>query len=354
MNTIGVGVIGCGEIAQLMHLPILHELPDVRIAAVCDISPGTMTKVAEHYGVPGRYTDFRALLQDSAVEAVIICTYDHAEVVSAAIDAGKHVIVEKPLAFTPEEARPLVAAAEAAGVVAMVGYMKRYDPGYEAGLALLPQVGLPRAIHVHNLAGRFDRYGALYDQFRVADAPADVLAATRAAVDTRIESALGPTHRGHRELYFTILMLGSHNLAVMRGAFGAPERVAYARRVAPMQLLAVLEFPGGVPCTLEICFGTAYEWWDEWIAVYGQDRELRIDFPNPYLRYSAAGVRLREPVDGTASERLVGVPQETSFRREWRHFIDLVRNGGTPRTPLSEGLADLELAVDIIRALPPL
>jgi len=107
-RVIGVGVIGCGEIAQLMHLPYLMELPAFRIAALCDISPGTVDAVAEQYGVAARYTDHRALLDDPNVDAVVICTYDHGEMVADAIRAGKHLIVEKPLAFTPQEARPLV------------------------------------------------------------------------------------------------------------------------------------------------------------------------------------------------------------------------------------------------------
>ncbi len=121
-KVIGVGVIGCGEIAQLMHLPYLDELPSLRIAALCDISAGVLQKLGTQYGVEALYADYRALLADPAVDAVVICTYDHGEIVQAALAAGKHVLVEKPLAFTPEEARPLVEQAEASGLVAMVGF----------------------------------------------------------------------------------------------------------------------------------------------------------------------------------------------------------------------------------------
>src|SRR5690242_4870376 len=125
LNTkpIGVGVIGCGEIAQLMHLPCLFELPAFRIAALCDISAGTVAAVGDKYGVAARYAEHQALLANPDVDAVVICTYDHGAIVADALRAGKHVVVEKPLAFTPEEARPLVAEAERRGLVALVGYM---------------------------------------------------------------------------------------------------------------------------------------------------------------------------------------------------------------------------------------
>lgn len=352
-EVIGVGVIGCGEIAQLMHLPFIHELPELRIAALCDISPGTVEALGAHYAVASRTTDYRALLADPAVDAVVVCTYDHAEIVAAALAAGKHVLVEKPLAFTPEEARPLVAQAAASGLVAMVGYMKLFDPGYEAGLARIAAMGTPRAVRVHDFAGRFDRYGALYDQIRVDDVAPARLAAGRAAVAARIDAALGADHAGYRDLYLMLLQLGSHDLAVLRGAFGTPLRVSYAQPVGAMHLLAVLELPGGTPCVLEIGVGASYEWWDEYLSVHGDTQELRIEFPNPYVRYAPTVLRLREASDGSAAERVVPVSNDSAFRREWQHFAACIRTGAAPRTPLADGLRDLELAMSIIAAMPP-
>lgn len=351
-TVIGVGVIGCGEIAQLMHLPYLQELPAFRIAALCDISPGVLATLGAQYGVTALYDDYRALLADPSVDAVVICTYDHGEIVAAALAAGKHLIVEKPLAFTPEEARPLVEAAEASGLVALVGYMKLYDPGYEIGLEKIAAIGRPKSIHIHDFAGRFDRYGALYTQQKATDIPAARLAEGRAIVNHRIEAALGPEHAGYRDLYLTLLMLGSHDLAVLRGAFGAEGRVAYARETGPSQLLAVLDFPGGVPCILDIAVAR-YEWWDEFLHVHGETDEVRIQFQNPYWRHASAIVKLREAAGSGESERVLpGVP-DTSFRREWQHFAACVLNAAKPRTPLSGGLADLDLAVAIIKAMPP-
>jgi predicted dehydrogenase len=351
--TIAVGIIGCGEIAQLMHLPFLQELPEFEIAALCDISPGTVAALADQYRVPGRYTDYRDLLADPKVQAVAICTYDHGEIVGAALAAAKHVMVEKPLAFTPAEARPLVAAAEASGQVAMVGYMKLYDAGFQAGLERIGRMGKPRAIQVHDFAGRFDRYGKLYTQVRVQDAPAEAIAAGRAAVSARIDAALGPDHAGYRDLYWTLLMLGSHDLSMLRAAFGKPERVSFARPVGETQLLAVLDFPGGVPCVVEIGVGAKYEWWDEWLSVHGDTEEVRIEFPNPYVRQAPTILRVREAVGESPSERVTPVSHDTAFRRQWRHFAKCVDEGAAPLSPLAGGLDDLELALAIIRAMPP-
>ncbi|MBZ9936223.1 Gfo/Idh/MocA family oxidoreductase [Mesorhizobium sp. BR1-1-16] len=351
-KVIGVGVIGCGEIAQLMHLPYIQELPAFRIAALCDISAGALEKLGTQYGITALYDDYRALIADPGVDAVVVCTYDHVEIVSAALAAGKHVLVEKPLAFTPEEARPLVERAEASGLIAMVGYMKLYDPGYEIGLEKIAAIGKPRSIHIHDFAGRFDTYGSLYTLHRANDIPADVMATSRASASGRIEGSLGPDHAGYVGLYLLLLMLGSHDLAVLRGAFGTEGRVRYAQPVGEDQLLAVLEFGDGVPCLLDI--GVAhYEWWDEFLHVHGDKDEVRIQFQNPYWRHASAIVKLREAAASGESERILpGVP-DTAFRREWKHFADCIQNGTKPRTPLSDGVADLDLAVAIIKAMPP-
>jgi predicted dehydrogenase len=349
---IRVGVVGCGEIAQLMHLPLLQELDEFTIAGLCDFSPGALEYLGDRYRVDLRTTDYRELLAADGIDAVAVCTYDHAPLVAATLAAEKHLLVEKPLAFTPAEARPLVEAAEHAGVVSLVGYMKLYDPAVERAAARIAALEGLRALHVHDFAGRFDRHGALYTQFRAGDVPAPLLAAARDEVERRIAAALGHEHAGYAGLYTLLLMLGSHDLAVLRAVAGPPEGVAFARARGDEQLLAVLDYPGGVPCTLEIGIGTEYEWWDEWLAAYGVREQLRVEFPNPYVRYAPTVLRIREADGTSAAERVVPVSFESAFRREWLHFADCIRTGTAPRTPLSGGAADLELAHAIIVALP--
>lgn len=349
---LGIGVIGCGEIAQLMHLPIIHELPQLKIAALCDLSQSVLDSLGGHYGVTARYRDYHDLLGDPAVDAVVICTFDHGPVVRAAIEAGKHFIVEKPLAFTAQEARPLVAAATASGLTALVGYMKLYDPGYRLALEKIAAIGRPKMIQVHDFAGRFDRYQQLYTQVRGKDVDAAVIKAGQQEVAGRVAAMLGGRHAAYADLYMTLLMLGSHDLAVLRGAFGVAETVAYAQAVGPTHLMAVLGFADRVPALLEVAFGAQYEWWDEWMTVHGEADEVRIDFQNPYVRNAAATVRLREAAGEGPSERILPGTPETAFRRQWQHFIACIRGKAKPITPLQGGLDDLELAERIIKALP--
>ncbi|BDI23491.1 Gfo/Idh/MocA family protein [Herbiconiux sp. L3-i23] len=349
---IRVGIVGCGEITQLMHLPFLDESPNFVVIALCDLSEGTAKGLAARYRVPKVYTDSGELAADPDVDAVFVCSYDHAGVALQAIAAGKHVLVEKPLAFTPAEGREVAAAAASAGVVAMVGYMKLFDPGFRSGLDLIAAGGPVRRKQMHNLAGRFDSYRSYYDQLRVHDIPDGVLERSKQEVDERIADHLGE-HGEWTELYTMLLMLGAHDLAVIREAFGEPVGVPFATSRGQNELTAIVDYPDGVPLVFEIGVGTRYDWWDEWLAVDSDTAQVRVDFSHPYIKYSTTDVALRESRDGNESRATIIPPALDPFRVELAHFADAIRNGTPVRSTIEGGLQDLELATALITALPP-
>src|SRR3954453_17267954 len=126
-----VGVIGCGLVAQVMHLPHLRGLDDrFDVVALSDLVPGALEFAGAMFPSARRHAAWEEMLGD--VDAVLVLTAgSHAPVAIAAAEAGVHVFVEKPMCFSVEEGEAMIAAARAGGVVLMVGYMKRYDPSYE-------------------------------------------------------------------------------------------------------------------------------------------------------------------------------------------------------------------------------
>jgi UDP-N-acetyl-2-amino-2-deoxyglucuronate dehydrogenase len=108
-------IIGCGAIHS-MHTAAMKQLPDVRIAAVCDNKPERARAAAEAYGCTA-YTDYHEMLSDSSIDAVHICTphYLHARMAIDALNAGKYVLCEKPMATTVADARAMIAADERQG-----------------------------------------------------------------------------------------------------------------------------------------------------------------------------------------------------------------------------------------------
>src|SRR6059036_2102803 len=122
-SKIRVGVIGCGLVAQVMHLPHLRELDDrFEVVAVCDLATGALEFAGAMFPTARRHVTWEGLLGD--VDAVLVLTAgSHAPVAIAAAEAGVHVFVEKPMSFSVDEGRAMVAAAERADVRLMVGYM---------------------------------------------------------------------------------------------------------------------------------------------------------------------------------------------------------------------------------------
>ena len=126
-----VGLVGTGVIAQVMHLHYLAELADrYEIVAVCDLDADGARACAERYGIPAIFTDWRDLLGHPLDAVMVLTSGSHAPIAEAAARAGLHVFVEKPMCFSADEGRAMVAAAERAGVKLMVGYPKRYDPAF--------------------------------------------------------------------------------------------------------------------------------------------------------------------------------------------------------------------------------
>lgn len=131
----GIGVIGCGTIAQSAHLPAIARLRDrVRLVAVADVREEVAAHVGRMWGAAAVYTDYRALLARADVDVVVIATPEflHREQVEAAAAAGTHILCEKPMASTVEDADAMIAAARAAGVKFMVGHSRRFTPRYQA------------------------------------------------------------------------------------------------------------------------------------------------------------------------------------------------------------------------------
>lgn len=125
---LGVGVIGCGGIANAAHLNNLSRNPRVNLVAVADIDPVKAQESAERWGVADYYDNYEDLIANPAVEAVTVTTWPtaHAGPVIAAAQAGKHVLCEKPIATRLDDADAMVAAADAAGIKFAMGYQPQF------------------------------------------------------------------------------------------------------------------------------------------------------------------------------------------------------------------------------------
>jgi predicted dehydrogenase len=127
-----VAIIGCGGIANGKHMPSLKKLNHVELAAFCDVIEDRALKAKEEFGEEESkvYHDYRELLNETSIDVVHVCTPNdsHAEITIAALESGKHVMCEKPMAKTSEEAERMLEAAKRTGKKLTIGYQNRYRP----------------------------------------------------------------------------------------------------------------------------------------------------------------------------------------------------------------------------------
>ena len=126
-----VGVLGAGPIAQFAHFDALAKARNAELHAICDVADDLLAEMAAVHRPARTFTDYGAMLADRDVEAVIVAVADqfHVAAARAAIAAGKHVLVEKPLGAQTAECLPLRDEVHASGLVLQVGTMRRFDPG---------------------------------------------------------------------------------------------------------------------------------------------------------------------------------------------------------------------------------
>ena len=352
MQQLRIGIVGCGEVTQIMHLPSLNQLAQhFAVTALCDVSNRVLQAVGEQWRVPKHYLDYQDLVAQDDVDAVLVANPDayHAAVTLAAIAAGKHVLVEKPMCMTLREADEISAAQERAGVIVQVGYMRRYAPAFVEASRLLSELGEIRLARVHDVIG----HNALIIQgtsrvVRGDDTPADVIAAGRQRRAELLAEALGEAPPELRAAYSLMLGLSSHDLSAMRELLGMPLRVLYAaQRQGGVYLCAAFDY-GAYVCQYETGVDNIPRF-DAHVEVYGNERVLRVEYDTPYVRNLPIRLHISEANGrGGVVERVELPTWGDPFVAEWQAFYANVVERRTPKTSPADFRQDLELFRDMI------
>ena len=364
MRRLRVGVIGCGGIAQMMHLPTLHERPDLfELVGLAEVDRRTLRAVARRYPAPLVTADPAALLRDPRVEAVLVLSSgSHGAETMAALAAGRHVFVEKPLGFSRAETEAVVRQAQRSRRVLMVGYHKRYDPAYLAaadevrGLSGLRYV---EATVLHPDDASYRTHHAIlprrpYRELPEAEAFRQMTAAVgTGALGAAVTATLGrgapPAQRVAASMLFLSLI---HDVNALRGILGEPEEVlsAHAWNGGAAQT-SLTRFPGGVHVSLSWIYVAGLKHYDERLLFVAPGRRVELRFPSPYLRHAPTPLTIERPGPGgglVVEQHTVSY--EEAFREELLHFHRCVVSGRAPRTGGAEAIGDARWIEAIARA----
>lgn len=323
---IRIGLIGAGNICQNSHIPAYLKQDDVELVAVCDLKAERAQEVKEKYGMKYAFTDFYDLVALDEIDAVSVCTWNnaHAAAAIAASKAGKHVLCEKPMAMTVEQAEAMEQAARQSGKVFMMGFCNRFR-------------GDTQILKAHAEAGTFgDIYYANTGWLRRRGTPLGWF--------TDVEKSGGGP----------VIDIGVHVIDLTWYIMGKPRPISVSattyNKIGDYQTKGVgrwvafdtdnlkfntedsangiIRFEGGKSMNFQVSWAINGAGTEIFSQIYGDKAGANLVPLNIYgegVGYRTDTTTLFDPVD--------------HFAAEIRHFLDCIKTGQTPISPASDGVA---------------
>ena len=357
MTRLRVGVVGAGMIAQVEHIPNLLALRETfELVGVADPSQTVRSALAERHGI-GVFPTLEALLEER-LDALVVAVPDalHADTVLAGLDAGLHVFCEKPLCFTEREAAEIARRRDAAGRVVQVGYMKRFDPNYQAALDLLPADGRSlRYISVEVSDPDSWPFVAHRPLTRGDDLPAalgdDLRARQRAQAAEALGAAVdGDDLRGYADPLMSGVVHAVNAVHGILDRLGVPDGEVvsghiWAHGEGGAGTVSLLDGQALWHVAQVLVPGVA--WYRERYTLHFDDVVVELEFPAPYLNHQQTRLVVRRS-DGRRLETLqVEAGFEEAFVRELEGFWAAATGAGPARNTVEEAARDSRLLTAI-------
>lgn len=326
-----VGVLGCGAIAQAAHFDGCVKARNADLYAICDAAEDLLERMARTHMPEKAYSSYSEMLADDRVEAVIIATADafHVPAAKSALLAGKHVLCEKPMALSVEEAEHLREIVAKTGCVFQVGHMKRFDAGLEAARHFIDtEMGAMLALKAW--------YCDSTHRYPMTDAVQPAIVTSRSSVRPP-----GDPKACKRSYY--MLAHGSHLVDTAR-YFGGEIAEVEARlneRFGAYCWFVDVAFTGGAMGHLDLTVAVRMDW-HEGFQIYGEHGSVIGKTYNPWF-YKSSDVEIFS--ERTASwSRVLGADGHF-YRRQIEGFADTILSGAPMRG------ADIDDGVASVRAM---
>ncbi|WP_172255386.1 Gfo/Idh/MocA family protein [Saccharibacillus deserti] len=337
MEFVRIGLIGCGSISDA-HLQAYASNPQVRLTAVCDLNEERARQTAEKYAIADVYGDYRELLASAEVDAVSICTWNnsHAAISIEALHVGKHVLCEKPLCKTVDEALAIEQAVRESGRVLQVGYVRRHASNIEVLKRFIDAGELGELYYAKaSLIRRLGNPGGWFaDEERSGGGPLIDIGVH--VIDLcwylmgrpKVASVTGNTYR----------KLGNRSNIENFSYYQAADFDPSVNTVEDMAN-ALIRFENGASLAVDVSFSLHARKDSSQIAVFGDRGGAEIE---PAL--SIVTERHNTILNIDPQLTTPGFDFIDSFKREIGHFVDLCQGKGENLCPVEDG-------VDMIRLL---
>jgi len=347
MNTLRLGYVGCGFMAQKVHIPNFCAVPGCELVALAEVREELGRAVGERFGIARVYRSHVEMLADADLDAVAVSAgfMVQGQIARDALLAGKDVFMEKPMAVSLRQADEILDAERRSGKRLMVGYMKRYDAGNELVKERLDRFRITGELgpltYVRN-------HGFCGDWVAGLDTPMDTVDLPKPDAP-----AVGPTWLPEEYLdrYLGYLQQYTHNVNLLRWLLDAGDDVS----VRSVDLdddgytgIVILDV-AGTRAVIESGRLSHYRW-DEHTQIYFRDGWVHTWAPPLLLRQVPAEVEIYYAGDRQTFERPIAQPAWSwSYRREAEHFVQSVLSGAPFRSSAADTRTDVRVFEDIYR-----
>lgn len=352
MSRIKIGVIGCGAVAQVQHLPNLKHLHrEYEVTIVCDLSQGAAQAAANRFDIPQFVTDYQKLLE-ADVDAVLLCHGDpKTEVALASFDAGKHVLIEKPVCFSLQEIDAMIEAQRKSATVAQAGYMKVHDPAFQLAKREAETITDLRFVQINHLHPNNSLHLSQFEIERFDDVVPEALDPARSAREAARKDAIGDVPPQVERAFYLLSGSMIHDIYSLRVMLGSPSQVISAEVWSEgAGVNIVFAYSNGARCVAT--WVDLPELWDfkETLEIYGGKKRVLVSYPTGFSRGILSEVTIQAiDQDGTTYTKKPTIEWESAFVRELRHFHACITKGEQCYTPLEAARKDIELIINIVR-----
>jgi predicted dehydrogenase len=334
---LNVGVLGCGPIAQAGHFESCTKASNARLHAICDVADDLRQRMAATHAPEKSYADYDEMLADPSLDAVIIATSDafHVPASIRALEAGKHVLCEKPVGIGLEEVLELERAVARSGKRFQVGHMKRYDAGLQAAKRFIAE-------EMGEIVALKAWYCDSTHRYPMTDATQPLIVKSARALKPKEDPKADLTR-------YYMLAHGCHLVDTARYFAGEIQAVtARLSRGKGMHCWFVdVDFASGTLGHLDLTVAVRMDW-HEGFQIYGQHGSIIGKTYNPWY-YKTSDVDIFRERDG-ASHRVLGADGHF-YRRQLEGFAAAILNDG-PLTGagIEDGVASVRAMLAIARS----
>ncbi|OCJ00615.1 oxidoreductase [Rhizobium sp. AC27/96] len=333
-----IGVLGAGQIAQAAHFESCTKAVNADLYAICDVADDLRQRMAITHGAENTYADYDRMLADPDLDAVIIATADafHVPASIKALQAGKHVLCEKPVGVTVEECRELKTAVETSGKILQVGHMKRFDAGLQAAKNFIrDEMGEMVALKAW--------YCDSTHRYPMTDAVQPLIVTSA--------NARKPSVNPKADLRrYYMLAHGCHLIDTAR--YFAGDIVSVHARLSERGGIwcwfVDVEFASGTLGHLDLTVQVRMDW-HEGFQIYGKNGSVLGKTYNPWY-YKSSEVDIFREADG-ATHRVLGADGHF-YRRQVEGFARTILDGAAMEgADINDGLASVQAMVAIARSV---